>query len=130
MSVQATDAERWYRERYAATPERRASFTTLFGETIRALYGPGHRRVRRAQREISEAAYALQVEIDRGECIVVGVNDYRDGGRKRPWRSCASIARSSASRSAAYRPCARAGTPPPSRRRSPPCGRRRPPMRP
>jgi methylmalonyl-CoA mutase N-terminal domain/subunit len=40
MSVQATDAERWYRERYAATPERRASFTTLSGEPIRALYGP------------------------------------------------------------------------------------------
>jgi methylmalonyl-CoA mutase N-terminal domain/subunit len=35
-----TDAERWFRERYAATPERRASFTTLSGEPIRPLYGP------------------------------------------------------------------------------------------
>src|SRR3954452_24978778 len=35
-----TDAERWYRERYASTPERRATFTTLSGEPIRALYGP------------------------------------------------------------------------------------------
>jgi methylmalonyl-CoA mutase, N-terminal domain len=35
-----TDAERWYRERYAATPERRANFTTLSGEPVRPLYGP------------------------------------------------------------------------------------------
>src|SRR3954471_5621168 len=32
------------------------------------------------QREIAEAAYELQVAIDRGERIVVGVNDYREGG--------------------------------------------------
>ena len=32
------------------------------------------------QREIADAAYELQREIDRGEKIVVGVNDYRDGG--------------------------------------------------
>jgi methylmalonyl-CoA mutase N-terminal domain/subunit len=31
------------------------------------------------QREIAEAAYELQREIDRGERIVVGVNDYREG---------------------------------------------------
>jgi methylmalonyl-CoA mutase N-terminal domain/subunit len=37
---QLTDAERWFRERYSATPERPASFTTLSGESIRALYGP------------------------------------------------------------------------------------------
>jgi methylmalonyl-CoA mutase, N-terminal domain len=41
MSVQpVTNAERWYRERYSATPERREAFTTLSGETIRPLYGP------------------------------------------------------------------------------------------
>jgi methylmalonyl-CoA mutase N-terminal domain/subunit len=36
----ATDPqlERWYRERYAAVPERRASFTTLSGEPVRPLY--------------------------------------------------------------------------------------------
>jgi methylmalonyl-CoA mutase N-terminal domain/subunit len=33
------DLERW-RERYASTPERRVTFTTLSGEPIRALYGP------------------------------------------------------------------------------------------
>src|SRR5215208_3746943 len=33
-----TDLERWYRERYAPVPERRASFTTLSGETVRPLY--------------------------------------------------------------------------------------------
>src|SRR5919112_47276 len=33
-----TDLERWYRERYAPVPERRAPFTTLSGEPIRALY--------------------------------------------------------------------------------------------
>jgi len=35
-----TSAERWFRERYSATPERRANFTTLSGEPIRPLYGP------------------------------------------------------------------------------------------
>jgi methylmalonyl-CoA mutase N-terminal domain/subunit len=40
MSVQATDGERWYRERYAATPERKVPFTTLLGEPVRALYTP------------------------------------------------------------------------------------------
>ena len=33
-----TDLERWYRERYAPTPERRATFTTLSGEPVRPLY--------------------------------------------------------------------------------------------
>ena len=37
---QWTDAERWYRERYSATPERRTAFTTLSGEPIRPLYTP------------------------------------------------------------------------------------------
>ena len=37
---QWTDAERWYRERYSATPERRDEFTTLSGEPIRPLYTP------------------------------------------------------------------------------------------
>jgi methylmalonyl-CoA mutase N-terminal domain/subunit len=37
---QWTDAERWYRERYSATPERRSDFTTLSGEPIRPLYTP------------------------------------------------------------------------------------------
>jgi methylmalonyl-CoA mutase N-terminal domain/subunit len=35
---QWTDAERWFREKYSATPERRESFTTLSGEEIRPLY--------------------------------------------------------------------------------------------
>jgi methylmalonyl-CoA mutase N-terminal domain/subunit len=33
-----TDLERWYRERYAPVPERRALFTTLSGEPVRPLY--------------------------------------------------------------------------------------------
>jgi methylmalonyl-CoA mutase N-terminal domain/subunit len=36
-----TDAERWFRERYARTPEREALFTTLSGEPVAPLYGPG-----------------------------------------------------------------------------------------
>ena len=41
MSVHPiTDAERWFRERYSVTPERRGSFSTLSGEPVRALYGP------------------------------------------------------------------------------------------
>jgi methylmalonyl-CoA mutase N-terminal domain/subunit len=35
---QWTDAERWYREKYSATPERRDAFTTLSGEEIKPLY--------------------------------------------------------------------------------------------
>src|SRR3954452_2988561 len=33
-----TDAERWYRERYSAQPERDALFTTISGEEIEPLY--------------------------------------------------------------------------------------------
>jgi methylmalonyl-CoA mutase N-terminal domain/subunit len=33
-----TDAERWFRERYARTPERDALFSTLSGEPVEALY--------------------------------------------------------------------------------------------
>jgi methylmalonyl-CoA mutase, N-terminal domain len=33
-----TDAERWYRERYARTPERDAPFSTVSGEPIAPLY--------------------------------------------------------------------------------------------
>src|SRR5215216_3522286 len=35
-----TDAERWFRERYARTPERDALFSTLSGEPVAPLYGP------------------------------------------------------------------------------------------
>ena len=35
-----TDAERWYRERYTGTAERRASFSTLSGEPVKPLYTP------------------------------------------------------------------------------------------
>ena len=33
-----TDAERWFRERYARTPEREGLFTTLSGEQVEPLY--------------------------------------------------------------------------------------------
>src|SRR5215204_2162397 len=47
---QWTEAERWYRERYAAKPERKAPFTTLSGEPVRPLYtaedvGPFEERI-------------------------------------------------------------------------------------
>ncbi len=35
---QMTDAERWYRERFARTPERDALFTTISGEPVEPLY--------------------------------------------------------------------------------------------
>jgi methylmalonyl-CoA mutase N-terminal domain/subunit len=35
-----TDAERWFREKYARTPERDALFSTLSGEPVQPLYGP------------------------------------------------------------------------------------------
>jgi len=37
---QWTDAERWFREKYSSTPERRTAFTTLSGDRVRPLYGP------------------------------------------------------------------------------------------
>src|SRR5918992_4659017 len=37
-----TDAERWYRERYAETPERDALFTTVSGEPVEPLYTAEH----------------------------------------------------------------------------------------
>ncbi len=37
---QWTEAERWYRDLYSATPERRKSFTTLSAEPVEPLYGP------------------------------------------------------------------------------------------
>ena len=37
---QWTDAERWYRELYSVTPERRATFTTLSAEPVKPLYTP------------------------------------------------------------------------------------------
>src|SRR5256884_4101020 len=38
MSVQSSEVERWERERFAASPERPVSFTTLSGEPVRPLY--------------------------------------------------------------------------------------------
>jgi methylmalonyl-CoA mutase N-terminal domain/subunit len=35
-----TDAERWFRERFSATPEREALFSTLSGEPVEPLYNP------------------------------------------------------------------------------------------
>jgi methylmalonyl-CoA mutase N-terminal domain/subunit len=37
-----TDAERWYRERYSATPERDELFTTISGEPVAPLYTAEH----------------------------------------------------------------------------------------
>jgi methylmalonyl-CoA mutase N-terminal domain/subunit len=35
-----SSAERWYRERFSVTPERREAFTTLSAEPVKALYTP------------------------------------------------------------------------------------------
>src|SRR5215210_7287529 len=35
---QITDAERWYRDRFAATPQRDAPFSTVSGQPIEPLY--------------------------------------------------------------------------------------------
>src|SRR5688500_20404289 len=41
MSVQpVTDAERWFRERYSSTAERRGGFATMSGVPVRPLYTP------------------------------------------------------------------------------------------
>ena len=50
------------------------------------------------QREIADAAFRYQQEVDAGERIVVGVNEYQPPTRRSP-RSCGSTRRSSASRS-------------------------------
>ena len=55
------------------------------------------------QREIADAAFELQREIDAGRRIVVGVNALHRGRRRRRRRSCGSTPRSSASRSTALR---------------------------
>ena len=52
------------------------------------------------QREIADASFELQTEIDSGRRLVVGVNAYRDGDDEQT-RSCGSTPRSSASRSSA-----------------------------
>ena len=36
-----TDAERWFRERYSREPEREVLFSSLSGELVEPLYGPG-----------------------------------------------------------------------------------------
>ena len=71
------------------------------------------------QREIAEASFRYQNEVERGERMIVGVNRYEDRGRARRSRSSASTRRSSGSRSSACRRCARAATRPRSSPRSP-----------
>ena len=51
------------------------------------------------QREIADAAFELQAEIDAGGRIVVGVNAYHRAATSGRWSCSASIPRSSASRS-------------------------------
>ena len=78
------------------------------------------------QREIANAAFELQQEIDSGERIVVGVNSFEasDGGaRSRP---CGSTRRSSASSSGACSPRAPPATPRRWSARSRACARTRP----
>ena len=79
------------------------------------------------QREIADASFRLQEEIERGERIVVGVNRYEQADEARAGDP-AHLARSwSESRSAASRPCGRGATARPWRPRWASCARRRPP---
>ena len=68
------------------------------------------------QREIADAAFALQTEIDARRADRRRRQRAHRGRRRRDCRSCASTRRWSASRSAASRPSARAATRRPSRR--------------
>jgi methylmalonyl-CoA mutase N-terminal domain/subunit len=61
------------------------------------------------QREIADAAFELQREIDSGRRIVVGVNSHTEGDGDET-QSCASTRRSNASRSNGFAPSKRAGT--------------------
>ena len=78
------------------------------------------------QREIADAAFRYQQEVDagraRGRRRQRATAQEDDGGAR---HSCASTPRSRASRSTASRPTARAATPPPSRPRSASCARPR-----
>ena len=66
------------------------------------------------QREIAEASFRYQSEVEAGQRIVVGVNRYDARRTSRRSRSSRSTPRSSGSRSSACRPCARDATRPPS----------------
>ncbi len=63
------------------------------------------------QREIADAAFTYQREVDERKRIVVGVNDFVQEGEE-PTRSCASTRPWSASRSTASRRPAPSGTAP------------------
>ena len=78
------------------------------------------------QREIADASFRLQEEIERGERVVVGVNRYEHADEATRWRFCASPRNWSESRSAACRPCGRGATPRPWRPRWASCVRRPP----
>ena len=72
------------------------------------------------QREIAEAAFALQQEIDAGERTVVGVNSFVAADEE-PIPTLQSTRRSDASRSTACRPRAPSATAPRSSARWPSC---------
>ena len=77
------------------------------------------------QREIADASFRLQEEIERGAADHRRREPLRAGRRGGNWRSCASRPSSSASRSGASRPCGRGATRRPSRPRCPRCARPR-----
>ena len=62
------------------------------------------------QREIADASWRYQEEVDEGRRVVVGVNRYQQPTTRSRSRSCGSTRRWSASRSAASRRRARAAT--------------------
>ncbi len=76
------------------------------------------------QREIADASFRYQQEVDSGQRIVVGVNDYRLEDEEELEILRIDRPSSSASRSGACRPCARRVTARRSRARSMRCARR------
>jgi methylmalonyl-CoA mutase N-terminal domain/subunit len=74
------------------------------------------------QREIADASFRLQEEIERGERVIVGVYRYQRRTAATS-RSCASPRSSNASRSAVCRRSGPTATPSRSRVRSPTCAR-------
>ena len=81
------------------------------------------------QREIADAAYELQREVDARRADRRRRQPLHRGRRRHDRAAARSTRRSRASRSAACRPCAPAATAPPSKPRSPRCATRRPPRR-
>ena len=119
-------ARRLLLRRGADRPARAAGLRLLRQDRRARRHGRGGQARLPAARDRRRRATSSSARSTAASAIVVGVNDYTRGRRRRDSTSCASTPRSSASRSAACRPCAHGATAPRSSRRSPTCAPRRP----